>query len=77
MATGEAHHHPFPPERAEFRSHQQVLAPYFFVFAEVFDAAFVSDGAVVELPGNASIDVDVDDRFEIETPGGGGFGRPG
>jgi 5-oxoprolinase (ATP-hydrolysing) len=34
-----------------------------------------SDGTVVELPGNASIDVDVGDRFEIETPGGGGYGQ--
>ncbi len=33
-----------------------------------------ADGTVVELPGNARIDVGVGDRFEIETPGGGGFG---
>jgi 5-oxoprolinase (ATP-hydrolysing) len=33
-----------------------------------------ADGTSVELPGNAQIDVAAGDRFEIETPGGGGFG---
>ena len=33
------------------------------------------DGTVVELPGNAAVEVDAGDRFEIETPGGGGYGR--
>ena len=32
------------------------------------------DGTVTELPGNTQVDVEVGDRFEIETPGGGGFG---
>ena len=36
-----------------------------------------ADGTVVELPGNTQLDVEPGDRFEIETPGGGGFGRPG
>jgi 5-oxoprolinase (ATP-hydrolysing) len=35
-----------------------------------------ADGTVHELPGNARVDVDAGDRFEIETPGGGGFGPP-
>ena len=35
-----------------------------------------ADGTVVELPGNTQLDVEPGDRFEIETPGGGGFGRP-
>ncbi len=34
-----------------------------------------ADGTIVELPGNAHVDVEPGDRFEIETPGGGGFGR--
>ena len=33
------------------------------------------DGLVTELPGNTQVDVGVGDRFEIETPGGGGFGE--
>ncbi len=33
-----------------------------------------ADGTVVELPGNARVDVEPGDRFEVETPGGGGFG---
>ncbi len=32
------------------------------------------DGTVTELAGNAQVDVGAGDRFEIETPGGGGFG---
>jgi 5-oxoprolinase (ATP-hydrolysing) len=35
-----------------------------------------ADGTVIELAGNAELDVDAGDRFEIETPGGGGFGTP-
>jgi 5-oxoprolinase (ATP-hydrolysing) len=35
-----------------------------------------ADGTAIELPGNAEVDVDAGDRFEIETPGGGGFGTP-
>ena len=34
-----------------------------------------ADGTVTELAGNAQVDVDAGDRFEIETPGGGGFGN--
>ena len=33
-----------------------------------------ADGTVEELPGNAQVDVGPGDRFEIRTPGGGGFG---
>ena len=33
-----------------------------------------ADGSMEELPGNVSVDVAEGDRFEIETPGGGGFG---
>jgi 5-oxoprolinase (ATP-hydrolysing) len=33
-------------------------------------------GSAVELPGNARVDVETGDRFEIETPGGGGYGQP-
>ena len=36
-----------------------------------------ADGSVTELPGNASINVSAGDCFEIETPGGGGFGPAG
>ncbi len=35
-----------------------------------------ADGTVVELPGNAQVEVVAGDRFEIATPGGGGYGRP-
>jgi 5-oxoprolinase (ATP-hydrolysing) len=34
-------------------------------------------GGVKELPGCFSIEVQDGDVIEIETPGGGGFGRPG
>jgi 5-oxoprolinase (ATP-hydrolysing) len=34
------------------------------------------DGSVVELPGNTRVEVETGDRFEIETPGGGGYGQP-
>jgi 5-oxoprolinase (ATP-hydrolysing) len=34
-----------------------------------------SNGWVEMLPGCAEIDVRVDDVIQIETPGGGGFGR--
>ena len=34
------------------------------------------DGTVEELPGNTRVKVFAGDRFEIETPGGGGFGTP-
>jgi 5-oxoprolinase (ATP-hydrolysing) len=34
-----------------------------------------SDGRVEMLPGCAEIEVCVDDIIQIETPGGGGFGR--
>jgi 5-oxoprolinase (ATP-hydrolysing) len=33
------------------------------------------DGTVEELPGNAQVEVGPGDRFEIRTPGGGGFGE--
>jgi N-methylhydantoinase B/oxoprolinase/acetone carboxylase alpha subunit len=35
-----------------------------------------ASGAVKELPGRFSITVRPGDVIEIETPGGGGFGRP-
>jgi 5-oxoprolinase (ATP-hydrolysing) len=35
-----------------------------------------ADGTVEDLPGNAHVDVGPGDRFEIQTPGGGGFGEP-
>jgi len=35
-----------------------------------------ADGTVEELPGNIHVEVGPGDRFEIRTPGGGGFGRP-
>ena len=35
-----------------------------------------TDGSVEELPGNAQVEVMPGDVFEIETPGGGGFGKP-
>ena len=33
-----------------------------------------NDGAVVELPGSTRVEVEPGDMFEIETPGGGGYG---
>jgi 5-oxoprolinase (ATP-hydrolysing) len=36
-----------------------------------------ADGAVEELPGNAQVEVGPGDIFEIQTPGGGGFGPAG
>lgn len=36
-----------------------------------------TDGSIEMLSATASADVDVGDRFVIETPGGGGFGRAG
>jgi 5-oxoprolinase (ATP-hydrolysing) len=33
-----------------------------------------ADGTSVKLPGSIRVDVDINDCFEIETPGGGGFG---
>jgi len=33
-----------------------------------------ADGSRVELPGSTRVEVDTNDCFEIETPGGGGFG---
>jgi len=35
---------------------------------------FRADGTSVKLPGSTRVDVGIDDCFEIETPGGGGFG---
>ncbi len=35
-----------------------------------------SDGTVTEFPATLQTTVDVGDRFEIETPGGGGYGPP-
>ena len=35
----------------------------------------VASGAVSELPGCFSVTVELGDTIEIETPGGGGFGR--
>ena len=35
------------------------------------------DGAVTELKGCDEIDVNAGDAFVIETPGGGGYGKPG
>ena len=35
-----------------------------------------SDGAVRDLPGCFSVDVNAGDMIEIATPGGGGFGKP-
>ncbi|MCP4958544.1 MAG: 5-oxoprolinase [Actinomycetia bacterium] len=35
-----------------------------------------ADGTVTEYGATVQTEVDVDDRFEIETPGGGGFGFP-
>ena len=34
------------------------------------------DGSVEELPATASVDMEIDDVFVIETPGGGGWGEP-
>jgi 5-oxoprolinase (ATP-hydrolysing) len=36
-----------------------------------------TDGSVETLGASASANLDVGDRFVIETPGGGGFGREG
>ena len=36
-----------------------------------------ADGSVEMLSATASAEVNVGDRFVIETPGGGGFGRGG
>jgi 5-oxoprolinase (ATP-hydrolysing) len=36
-----------------------------------------ADGKVVELEGCEQIQVNSGDSFVIETPGGGGYGRPG
>jgi 5-oxoprolinase (ATP-hydrolysing) len=36
-----------------------------------------TDGSVEELTATDWADVDIGDRFVIETPGGGGFGREG
>jgi 5-oxoprolinase (ATP-hydrolysing) len=36
-----------------------------------------TDGSVEMLTATASADVDAGDRFVIETPGGGGYGRAG
>jgi N-methylhydantoinase B len=36
----------------------------------------VRHGRRVRLPGKTSIDVETGDRVRVETPGGGGFGRP-
>jgi 5-oxoprolinase (ATP-hydrolysing) len=33
------------------------------------------DGSIEELSATASAEVEAGDRFVIETPGGGGFGR--
>ena len=33
-----------------------------------------ADGSSVELPGSTRVEVNTNDCFEIETPGGGGFG---
>jgi len=35
-----------------------------------------ADGTTKELPGSTRVEVDAGDCFEIETPGGGGFGSP-
>tara|TARA_B100000686_G_scaffold154937_1_gene162691 strand:- start:1029 stop:1235 length:207 start_codon:yes stop_codon:yes gene_type:complete len=36
-----------------------------------------ADGSSEELPGSIRVEVDGGDCFEIETPGGGGFGASG
>jgi len=35
-----------------------------------------ASGEVQELPGNVQVEVTPGDIFEIETPGGGGYGPP-
>ena len=35
-----------------------------------------SDGSLEELGGHVEIDLQAGDRLIVETPGGGGFGRP-
>ena len=45
--------------------------------AVAHNRVIAANGTVVELPGNAQTDVAPGDRFEIETPGGGGFGAVG
>ena len=35
-----------------------------------------ADGRIEELPATAAVDLAAGDRFVIETPGGGGYGRP-
>jgi 5-oxoprolinase (ATP-hydrolysing) len=36
-----------------------------------------ANGGIKELAGSFSVSVQLGDAIEIETPGGGGFGRPG
>ena len=35
-----------------------------------------ADGSVTEMTGTDSVEVQPGDTFVIETPGGGGYGRP-
>jgi N-methylhydantoinase B len=34
-----------------------------------------NDGTIEELPGNATVEMNLGDIFIIETPGGGGYGN--
>jgi 5-oxoprolinase (ATP-hydrolysing) len=66
------------PMELNVLSSRRIVRPYGVAGGEPGSAGrnrvIRTDGTVVDLAGNAQIDVDVGDRFEVETPGGGGFG---
>jgi 5-oxoprolinase (ATP-hydrolysing) len=69
------------PMQVNVLSSHRLVAPYGlaggYPGAVGHNRVLRADGRVHELPGNARVDVASGDRFEIETPGGGGFGPPG
>ena len=49
--------------------------PQIFTGLAGLQRLIAASGAVSELPGCFSVKVELGDTIEIETPGGGGFGR--
>ncbi|HUL68572.1 MAG TPA: hydantoinase B/oxoprolinase family protein [Burkholderiaceae bacterium] len=68
------------PMTASILSNNRTIAPFGLAGGEPGapgrNRVIRTDGSVEELPHIGSVEMAAGDQFEIETPGGGGFGRP-
>ncbi len=68
------------PLRATLLTERRVVAPYGLAGgspgASGRNSVVRSDGHVEELAGHCAVELAPGDRLSVETPGGGGFGRP-